>query len=132
MGSFKLILDSNVFIALYFVNDSLHEKAVLLMEGVDDIDILVPYCVVQEVATILTYRLGKTVANKFLSDLKTAGNMFLIDDDVDNEIDFFESVEKKISFTDSSLLYLAGKYRANLVTFDQDLLKLYKKRSQNK
>jgi predicted nucleic acid-binding protein len=65
MENRNVILDSNLFIALYSPDDTLHNQAVLMMEGLKNICIIVPYCVIQEVATVLTYKQGKKKADIF-------------------------------------------------------------------
>lgn len=127
----RVIVDSNIFIASFFEDDSLHNEAVLVMEEIQDSDIIMPYCVVQEVATILTYRLDKKVADTFLRDIRNANNIFIIDNDVYAEMTFFEKFKQNLSFTDISLIYLAEKHSAILLTFDKQLLNLYKRRNKN-
>ena len=128
MAKSKVILDSNIFIAFYYNEDTLHEDAVSLMKALDGYDIIIPYCVIQEVSTILTYRLGKKAANNFLADIQNADTTLIINNDVKAECEFFESINSNLSFTDISLLYLSQKYDATLVTFDKQLLKLYNKK----
>lgn len=125
----KIILDSSVFIAFYVEEDALHSEAVNLIASFEHTTTLVPYCVIQEVCTVLTYRFGKSKALTFLRDVEIASNMILVEDDLYPEIEAFKKISAKLSFTDVSLVYLAGKYSAKLFTFDKDLLKLYKRQN---
>ena len=123
----RVILDSNVFIAFYYENDSLHEESVLLMKEIQHKEIIVPYCVIQEVATILSYRLGKKVANIFLDDIKKANNVLIVNNDVFSEINFYQNFSEKISFTDIALMHLSQKYKTPLYAFDKQLISVFKK-----
>lgn len=126
MAKDRQILDSNIFIAFYFRGDTLHQEAIKLVKSLNNCEILVPYCVIQEVTTILTYRLGKKVADNFIDDISNAHNCFLIDNNIYEEIIFFRKTNKKLSFTDLSLIFLAKKYKAPLITFDKQLRNFYK------
>lgn len=127
MESKRVILDSNIFIALYYTNDTFHEKACSLMEGLLGASIFVPYCVIQEVTTILCYRFGKEKSNLFLADLRKSEDVIILDNNAEAEIDFYLKIKRKLSFTDISLLHLSQKYDAMLFTFDRQLLNLYKR-----
>lgn len=127
MAKDRQILDSNIFIALYFKSDTLHQDAIELMKSLNDCEIFVPYCVIQEVTTILTYRLGKKTADNFIDDISNANNCFLIDNNIYEEMIFFRKTNKKLSFTDLSLIFLAKKYKASLITFDKQLRNFNKK-----
>lgn len=129
MENSKFILDSNVFVAFYYENDVLHEKALVLMNEIRDQKIIVPYCVIVEVATVLTYKFGKSAAMNFLNDVTKAKNCLIVNDDLHEEIEFFAQIESKISFTDSSLIYLAEKFGCLLLSFDGQLLGLYNRRN---
>ena len=50
------VLDSNIFIGAFYEDDSLHELSVKLLYEIKDAKIIVPYCVVQEVSSIFSYR----------------------------------------------------------------------------
>ncbi len=123
----KIIFDSCVFIALYNKNDDFHMEALNIFEYYKDSIILISSYVVQEVCTVLTYKFWKEKANIFIEDITNANNVLLLQSDTMEEMKFFRSINKKISFTDLSLLYLASKQDCLLITFDEQLLKLYKK-----
>ena len=123
----KIILDSNIFVAFYFENDSLHNDALKIMQEIVDFTIILPYCVIQEVSTILTYRIWKHAADTFLEDIKLASNIILVDNNLTEEIDFFGKIKNKISFTDVSLIHLSLKFNALLITFDKQLLSIANK-----
>lgn len=119
------ILDSNIFIWAFYEDDSLHELSIDILDKVKDYKIIVPYCVVQEVSSILSYRFWKEKANDFLRFLLETENIEMVNNDVLDEVDFYLSFKDKISFTDLSLILISKKYLAELLTFDKQLLKLY-------
>ncbi len=127
MENKRVILDSNIFIAFYYKDDSSHQEAVFLMEQLVGSHIIVPYCVIQEVATVLAYKCGKKKSDAFLSDLKKSDDLILVDDNTEVEIDFYLKFSQKLSFTDIALIHLAERYDAILFTFDRQLLNLFKK-----
>lgn len=122
------VLDSNVFIGAFYENDSLHEVSIALLGEIEHSKIIVPYCVIQEVCSIFSYRFGKQKADDFLHFLLETENIDLVNNDVLDEVHFYLSFEDKISFTDLSLILISEKYSAELITFDEQLLKLYGKR----
>ncbi|MEK9166960.1 MAG: type II toxin-antitoxin system VapC family toxin [Patescibacteria group bacterium] len=126
MANNKFLIDTNIFIGFYLTNDTNHEISRSILKEAARSEVMIPYCVIQEVSTLLTYRLGKEKANEFLMDISCTDNISLISTDLNNEIEFFKKLNKKISFADSSQIYLAKKYNAVLLTLDQELLKIYK------
>lgn len=126
MGNSRIILDSNIYIAFYHGQDSLHEQAAFLMENLKGSHILLPYCVIQEVVTLLAYRFGKLKADDFINDIRKSEDIFLVDNQVTEEIEFYLKFKQKLSFTDIALVHLAKKHNAMLFTFDKQLLNLYK------
>ncbi|OIP53322.1 hypothetical protein AUK10_02465 [Candidatus Gracilibacteria bacterium CG2_30_37_12] len=119
------VLDSNIFIGAFYEDDSLHELSIKLLSEIQNSKIIVPYCVVQEVSSIFSYRFGKQKADDFLKFLLETDNIELINNDILGEINFYLSFQDSISFTDLSLIYIAQKFSAELLTFDKQLLKLY-------
>lgn len=127
MGSSLFVVDSNVFIAFYNQADAQHEDAVSILQEIENETIIVYPYVIQEVATVLVYRFGITVARKFLNDITNAHNVLLPPVEVIGDIEYFSSVNKKISFTDSSLVRIAKRMNAGLITFDKQMIALLKK-----
>ena len=121
------VLDSNIFIWAFYENDSLHELSIKILNKIKDSKIITPYCVVQEVCSIFSYRFWKEKADDFLKFLLETENIELINNDILDEIDFYLWFKNKISFTDLSLILISKKYWADLLTFDKQLLKLYGK-----
>jgi predicted nucleic acid-binding protein len=126
MVSRPFVVDSNVFISLYYEGDVRHADAVAIFkELADNILVVHPY-VIQETATVLTYKLGLLVANSFLGDISNIFHITIPPVDTIRDIETFKSLRKKISFTDAVLIDLAKRMDAHLVTFDKDMLSLYR------
>ncbi len=123
----KIILDSCVFIALYNESDEFHNEAISIFEFYKDNIILISNYVIQEVATVLAYKFWKQKADLFIDDIMNSNNILILQSDTFEEMKFFKSINSKISFTDLSLLYLSIKQDSLLITFDKQLLNLYKK-----
>lgn len=125
----EYLVDSSVWIALFLDFDTRHADAVRKVHDLSG-TIYMPYCVVSEVSTVLTYKHSKAQADLFLSFLAQAENIVLLEDKVREEISYFGSLTEKISFTDAVLLFLSQKLNVTLVTFDSQLLRISKKISQ--
>jgi predicted nucleic acid-binding protein len=126
MVSRPFVIDSNVFISLYNEGDVRHADAVAVFEEIENnIFVVHPY-VIQETATVLAYKLGLSVANEFLEDISGVFHITIPLVDVIHDIETFKRLRKKISFTDAVLIDLAKRMDAHLVTFDKDMLSLYR------
>ena len=121
------LVDSSVWVAVYRDTDPNHKKALKLIMDIGNDKILLPYCVLNEVSTVLTYKHSKEQAVKFLNTILNGTNIKLIDNHTDDEIAFFKGLPQRISFTDSSLLLLAKMHKAKLATLDKQLARLAKK-----
>lgn len=68
METNNIILDSNILFAYYVVEDSFHDKAIAIMQYIDEnnITIFVHYGVLLEVSTLLSRRYGKKYADAFV------------------------------------------------------------------
>lgn len=126
----RYVLDSNIFVWAFYELDSLHEESMAILMVIKDNQIIVPYCVVQEVSSILAYKFWKKEADNFLNFLINTESIKLVNNDILDEIDFYISFDDKISFTDLSLILVAQKYWAELLTFDKQLLKIYNKNNK--
>jgi len=127
MENKSIVIDSNVFYASLNIEDSLHEKSLKLLEEISESIFIVPYSVLSEVSTLLSYRQWKEKANEFIQTLKNTDNIFIVSNSLDDDIELFLEIDKKISFTDISLISICKKYNAHLATFDKQLISIYKK-----
>ena len=120
------LLDSSVWVALFLDFDSQHKKAKSVFNALKGV-MYVPYCVASETATVLAYKHSKEQADNFIRFIENNQDVLLLDDSIEEEMGFYTSVSAKISFTDAALVFLSGKLKANLVTFDKQLKKLPRK-----
>lgn len=127
MESNSFLVDANVYIGLYRGDDSQHQEALSIFEELREKQIILPYCIVQEVCTVLTNKAGKATADIFLENIMNVKNIEIIDSNVSKEMAHFRSVPEALSFADITLIYLSKIWKAELITFDKQLLKLYKK-----
>ena len=125
MVSDRFIIDSNIFVAFYYEGDSNHKKALKILSELNQKTLVIHPYVIQETATVLTYKLGHSLAAQFLKDLENAANTIISGIDIKTDIKNFIAVRKKISFTDAALLGLAKEMNASLVTFDRQMPALF-------
>lgn len=121
------LVDSSVWVALFIDSDANHTKAAALLKSLKG-KILVPYCVINETATVLAYKHSKHQADTFLGFLQESSNVILFADQIEDEVDYYQSHATRISFTDSALVYLAKHLSADLVTFDKQQATFSKKK----
>lgn len=121
-----MILDSNVWIALYLEEDSQHKKALKLAPSFRHVAI--PEYVILETCTILLVKAGENASEKFLDyvfDNREVTVLFSTREFFQETIRVFRGENgKKLSAIDASLLYLSGEHE--VITFDKDLEKAIK------
>ena len=99
---------------------------ILALKEIQGKELIVHPYVISEVVTVLTYRFSKKLAESFLSNILGTDDINIFHPDVLLESEFFIFQKKKISFTDSTLVYLAKKLNASLITFDKQMISLLK------
>ncbi|MDP1722868.1 MAG: type II toxin-antitoxin system VapC family toxin [Candidatus Gottesmanbacteria bacterium] len=125
MGEDKVIIDSNVFVAVFLMEDSLHSRATQLVSQLKKQGAVfyTINLVLQESATVLSMRKGMASARTFYA---------AVHDFVDQVAPFDESVEKEswkvflsqtkkgTSFVDCAILATARHYNIDkIVSFDR-------------
>lgn len=119
-----VLLDSNVWISFLYKKDPNYKKAEKVFEAIKE-RIILPEYVILEVATIISQKVGKRVANDFIENVINNQNIEILPSSQEflkQVIDFYLSGRnKKLSFVDYSLLYLAK--RIKVLTFDENLQK---------
>ncbi|OGZ02394.1 MAG: hypothetical protein A2946_00390 [Candidatus Liptonbacteria bacterium RIFCSPLOWO2_01_FULL_53_13] len=126
MANDLFVVDSNVFVAFYYEGDAHHRDAVEIIKEIDRKTIVLHPYAIQETATVLAYKFGMAAARKFLSDVTNSPNVLIPSVDISNDIVAFIGVRKKVSFADAALVALAKQINADLVTFDRQMLALFK------
>jgi predicted nucleic acid-binding protein len=120
------ILDSNIWIAWLNPQDNQHVKATKLIKGVlQKTTITLPDHIISEVITVLTIKVSKPAANKFI-DMVTRGaslDVLYTNEQLFQSVlrFYYESLEIKLSFVDTLLLYLGQDHE--VLTFDKNLQK---------
>jgi predicted nucleic acid-binding protein len=114
------LVDSSVWIALFLMHDTQHKKAEQTIKNITGI-IYLPYCVLSEVTTVLTYKHSKAQADAFIAYAEENKDIRLMENTLDDDMASFKKVKHAISFTDSSLLGLSKKLKIELITFDKQL-----------
>ena len=120
------LVDSSVWGALFLDFDTQHRKAERLFSKLKD-RIYLPYCVLNEAATVLAYKHSKKQANQFLSFVEENHDIDLLEDNSAEEILFYKSLDEKISFSDAALLLFTKRLKVSLLTFDKQLERLARK-----
>ena len=124
-----VVVDSNIFIALFNQDDTLHERAVALWQEFRDDQGVLLYTsnfVLAEVLTVLRLRVSRTAAQSFgaiVFGQTRALHVIYIDHDLMKQsYEIFSTVPiKDFSFVDASLVALSKAFQAELVTFDKHL-----------
>ncbi len=118
-------MDSSVVVWLYLQDDSQHEKSRSFFDlHSDDFVFVFLESILREVITVLTQKGGFEVAMRFVEDTEYLP-IEIIHDSFDLELRFFLELQRKISFFDASLLYYADRDQIPLITFDEQLRKIY-------
>ncbi len=121
----KVLVDSDALYALYLEADLMHGKAVgLFRDLVDRKAVLyVSNVVLQEVATLLSYRCGQEMARNFLKDFVRGGfkNVFLDEELTRSSWTLFQKQTKKgTSFVDCSNVVLYREFNFEAIfSFDK-------------
>lgn len=126
MKLFMVILDTSFLFALFVEQDSAHLKAVHFAKSLAQENAFCSFLVFQELMTLMMSKLGSEAASKIGADIlaQDSGIQILkIDQDYFEEtVKLFEKLSPhKLSFVDVSLLVLAKKLEAKVLTFDQGL-----------
>ena len=120
----EVILDTNIWVACLHDSDTQYEKALRLVEVIDE-QILIPEYVLIEILNVVTTKIGKTSADNFISNLIASERVTMLwatDEFREELLSFFTSNKiERLSFVDQSLLFLSKKYK--VVTFDKVLAK---------
>lgn len=64
------IIDSSVWVSLFLDFDVNHNESIEIFEKISNSKIVMPYCVINEVSSVLTYKWNKNIANNFLNFIK--------------------------------------------------------------
>lgn len=119
-----IILDSNIFIALFFPEDPLHEKATGFLELLENRKFMYTSEVLEEVVTIIAIRKNSELAITVKNTLQE--NFTIFPEKISKEgiwSDFESLSPHRFSYTDVSLYSLSKKFGVEVLTFDDKLKK---------
>lgn len=123
-----VILDSNLWVAFLYTKDPNHKKAERIFENLKEKIIVTEY-IILEVATIISQKVSKKVADDFIEDVIDNRDIEVLPSSkefLDEIIKFYLSKKNEnLSFVDYSLLYLSQKME--VITFDKVLKRELKK-----
>lgn len=125
-----IIFDANVWIAIFNVDDSLHNKAKLIPETITQ-TVLLPEYIVVETCNVLMQRADKTVADSFIKSLENNKDVEILyagrETFISTCATFKQIQHKKLFFVDTFLLYLSNTHE--VITFDKALNKAINKQN---
>ncbi len=120
------VVDSSVWVWLFLDFDVHHDTARNIFQEISTSKIILPYCVINEVSSVLTYKWGKNIADSFLKFVTQNEDIFIEQDTITEEVQFFLSLDKKMSFTDIAVIKIAWDYNLELITFDEQMIQVFK------
>ncbi len=120
------LFDSSVWVGLFLDDDTNHENSAAVFDALPR-TVYVPYIVVVEVATILTYKHSKQQADNFLRYISEDERFSKIDNRYSKDISAFLKQRERLSFADVAIIETALYYDVALVTFDKQMKKLYER-----
>ena len=125
------LLDSNILYALYLDNDRLHleaKKEILSLVKQKNCKLLIHPLVLIEVLSLVKYRNGIEKVRMIMSELDDVKKYFKIDEPIILDAKVYKIFEKypKIGLIDASLINYCLKNRINLVTFDEEMKKVWR------
>src|SRR3989344_5212909 len=123
-----VFIDSNIFIAELNKDDSLHNRAKVILGNIEkqNLSAVTSNFIVNEVITVLSQRVSKTTAitfADFIYDGDTAIDIMTINRNIEiKAIEYLKNLKSKnISFCDCATLAVLDLFSIdNLATFDRD------------
>lgn len=127
----RILVDSDAFYALINPKDPNHLKAIqinILIKRKTSHNIpVITNLVLYEVATLLSYRLGQTIALRFLKDLETSGiQIYHVSEELEKKMFeiFSQQIQKGTSMVDCANIALMQQLGLKIIfSFD----KIYRK-----
>lgn len=123
-----IIIDSSVLIAFYNAADAQHSKALVAAKGIIDKTIYLHPFIIQEVVSVLTYKFGAIGTRGFINNILNSEDVITQSwVDVEEEINFFVHLDKKISLADSAIIRMSKDKNIPVLTFDKQILSILNK-----
>lgn len=121
-----IIADSSFLVAFFNKKDSQHQKAIDDMKKFDETneEFVITEHVLGETATVLLYQNGLEAAVRFIDFSREKCSIQGWDaDDFQASLSCFKEQARKLSYIDSTLVYLSGVLRCRVATYDENILK---------
>ncbi len=122
-----IVLDTSFLVSFFLNGDSNHAKALELALKNKDEDMLLSDIILYETLTVINYKGGIELAKEAHGQLERNRQIHsfrFTDVEADEIVSmFFAQKKRKLSFADVSVLYLANKSSAKILSFDEELLK---------
>lgn len=112
------LLDSSFWVALFLDFDASHQKAAQMFPKLKG-KIYLPYCVANEVITVLAYKHSKKQADLFIAFIEGSSDIQIIENKLLEELAFYAGIDKRVSFTDAALVLLSKRLKVKLITSAQ-------------
>lgn len=125
MGETKVMIDSNVFVAVFLLEDALHRRATQLISQLKNQGAIfyTINLVLQETATVLSMRKDMTSARTFYTSVHDfIDQMLPFDESVERDSwnVFLSQTKKGTSFVDCAILAAVGHYQIDkIASFDR-------------
>ena len=123
----KYIFDTSFLLSLFIIDDTNHSNAINFFENLWENNIFyINEITYIELFTVITYKLWFNDIKEIKNILDDLWVTFLNSWNMEY-INFFEFMNKKISVTDASIIYDSIRYNLEILTFDQEIIKIVKK-----
>lgn len=122
----RYIFDTSVWVAIFLENDVHHREALSIWNSLDG-EVILPYIVAAETASVLCYKHSKKQADMFLQFVACSPRIISHQNNLQYEAEFFLRFGSKASFADYAVLHTARALGATLVTFDKQMRQMSKR-----
>ncbi len=122
------VADTSFIVALFNPTDEHHGTAVKMYEAAGSI--LVHQDVLKESLTVLMYRLGLKEARRIYAAVLNTESFKVGTFGLEDAFEFWFSLGRRISYFDALVILLALKTGAELLSFDKQQLRIYRKLKQ--
>ena len=125
-----MIADSSFLVALFLPEDELHMRAVQELSGIKEngfFKLVIPDRVLEETFTVLCYKKGVSYALEILTKLLHNKDILIYHLEEEEWLSikkFIEEKNKKMSFTDYLVAFLALREHKKILCFDEQIIKL--------
>lgn len=126
-----ILIDSNIWIALYNVSDTLYQSATELITNLNNQkrQIIITNFIIQEVFGVLSKFGGHAKALEFYDAFKSNKRVYHFDVDkllMQRTIDFIKSnhFTKSLGLTDYTIIFFHAEFGFEIASFDKNLMKI--------